>query len=97
LRLRNASTSIGVDSPALTVGQLYRIGVHQQRGTGTDAVLEAYLATADAAFGPAFARTTAGTWVTASDRLRIGSTTGTVNVVVDDLRLDAFAMPVPSP
>jgi len=97
LRLRNASTSIGVDSAALTVGQLYRVGVHQQRGAGTNAVLEAFLATGDNPFTTPFARTTIGTWTTASDRLRIGSTTGTVNVVVDDLRLDAFAMPVPSP
>src|SRR6185503_2040958 len=93
LRLRNGSTTIGSDSPALTVGQLYRVGVHQQRGAGTNAVLEAFLAPADNPFTTSFARTAIGTWTTATDRFRLGATTGTVNVVVDDIRLDAFAMP----
>jgi len=97
LRLRNSSTTAGVDSAPLAVGALYRVGVHQQRGAGSTAVLEAFLAQDDAAFTTSFARMTTGTWITAADRLRVGSTTGTVNVVVDDLRLDASAMPSPSP
>ena len=96
LRLREGSTSIGLESQPLVVGQLYRIGVHQKSGTG-NAVLEAFLASGDDAFGAPFAATTAGTWTTSADRLRLGATTGaTVNVVFDDIVLATLAMPGPS-
>jgi len=97
LRLREASTGIGVESSPLAVGQLYRVGVRQKKGTGVDAVLEAFVATADASFGVPFAATSTGTWTTAADRVRLGATaTIAADVVLDDIRLDASAMPGPS-
>ncbi len=93
LRLRNGSTTIGSDSAALTVGTLYRVGLRQKKGTGSNAILEAYLATGEAAFGSAFASTTSGTWTTQADRLRFGATTGTLDGVFDNLRLDSGSMP----
>jgi hypothetical protein len=97
IRLRNASTLIGSDTAPLIPGRLYRIGIHQKRGTGADAVLEAFLAQNDNAFGAPFAATTAGSWTTAGDRWRMGTTTSTaVNIVFDDIRFDGGAMPPPS-
>jgi hypothetical protein len=54
LRLRNAGTTIGADLASLTVGSVYRVGLHQQKGGGADGVIAAYLA-GDAAFGSPFA------------------------------------------
>ena len=95
LRLRNGTTTIGADSAPLTVGGVYRVGLHQKRGTGANAVLEAYLAAGDAAFGVPFASTATGTWTSQADRFRFGATTGTLNATFDDIRLDASAMPGP--
>ncbi len=97
LRLRNAGTAIGVDSVPLTVGALYRVGLHQKRGTGANAVLEAYLAAGDGAFGSPFAATLTGTWTSQADRLRFGASTSVVlDATFDDIRLDSAAMPGPS-
>ena len=97
LRLRHGSTTIGTSAVALIPGQLYRIGMHQKRGTGGNAVLEAFLAANDDPFGPPFAATNAGTWTTAADRFRAGATTGTaVDIVFDDIKLDGGSMPPPS-
>lgn len=92
VRLRVGSTTFG-ESAALQPGQLYRLGIRQRRGTGSNAVLEGYLASGDAAFGAPFASTASGTWTTTANRLRVGATTGTIDVVVDDLRLASGAMP----
>lgn len=97
LRLRAGSTAVGVESASLQVGQLYRIGIHQRRGTGATAVLEAFVATGDNAFGAPFAALSTGTFTTAADRLRFGSTaSNAADLVLDDVRLDAAAMPEPS-
>ncbi len=94
LRLRNGSTTIGVDSPPLTAGVVYRLGLHQKRGSGANGMLEGYLATGDNAFGAPFASTVTGTWTTAADRFRFGATTATVlDGAFDDIRLDAASMP----
>ncbi|MEQ1758821.1 MAG: carboxypeptidase regulatory-like domain-containing protein [Vicinamibacterales bacterium] len=93
LRLRTASSTIGADSGALTPGQIYRIGLHQKKGTGKNAVLEAYLAQGDNAFTTPFASTSTGTWKTPAGRLRLGATSGTVNLTIDDVRLDSNVMP----
>jgi hypothetical protein len=94
LRLRNNSTTIGVESSALALGQLYRIGIQQTKGTGTNAVLRAWLSPNDNAFGSPFAQITNGTWTSAADRVRLGATTaGTFNILFDDIRLDTTAMP----
>jgi hypothetical protein len=98
LRLRVDTTVIGVASAPLTTGQLYRIGLHQKRGSGSNAVLEAFIAAGDQPFGAPFAVTTAGTWTTAADRIRIGASGADPgDVTVDDIRLDAAGMPDPSP
>jgi hypothetical protein len=97
LRLRNNSTTIGLESAPLALGQLYRIGIQQSKGTGSNAVLRAWLSPNDTAFGSPFAQLTNGTWTTAADRLRIGATTaGTFNLLLDDIRLDTTAMPAAS-
>ena len=97
LRLRNGSTTIA-DSAPLSAGQIYRVGFHQRKGTGANAVLEAVVATGDAGFGAPFAALSTGSWTTAADRLRIGSTIAVaVDLVLDDIRLDAAVMPPPGP
>ncbi len=94
LRLRNGSTTMGADSAALVAGTLYRVGLHQKKGTGSNAVLEAYVATGDAAFGASFASTTTGAWTTQADRLQFGATTSTaLNATFDNIRLDSGSMP----
>ena len=55
LTLRNGSSSVGATTAALTPGTLYRIGIHQKRGTGSNGTLEGFVATGDANFGTAFA------------------------------------------
>ena len=96
LRLRNGSTTIGVDSAPLVVGTVYRVGLHQKRSTGANGVLQAYVAPAGAAFGTPFASLSTGTWTTSADRLRFGATAGSaVNMTADSIALDAGAMPGP--
>jgi hypothetical protein len=97
LRLRNGSTAIGADSPPLSAGTIYRLGLRQKRGGGSNALLEAYLVVGDAPFGAPFATTANGAWTTAADRLRIGATTSAaLNAWVDDIRLDTAQMSPPS-
>jgi hypothetical protein len=94
LRLRNASTTIGVDSAPLSVGTTYRVGFHQKRGSGGDAVLEAFLAANGAQFGPPFAAISSGSWTTRADRLRLGATASTaINAIFDDIKLDTAILP----
>ncbi|MBI4787778.1 MAG: hypothetical protein HY782_12100 [Chloroflexi bacterium] len=98
LRLRDSGTTIGADSAPLTAGTIYRIGLRQKVGTGSNGVLEAYLAVGDNAFGAPFAATTAGTWTSQADRFRFGATTANnLNAVFDDILIDSGAMPPPSP
>lgn len=95
LRLRVGSTTVGGESPALQVGQVYRIKVHQRKGSGGNALLEAFVAAGDAAFGGAFASTAAGTWTTAADRVRVGATSpAALDVAVDDVRVFVPAPPI---
>ena len=96
LRLRNVSTTIGVDSTALVVGTVYRVGIHQRKGTGSNGVLEAFLAPVGGAFGSPFATLTTGSWTTSADRIRLGATAGgALDVTADNIALDAGAMPAP--
>jgi PKD repeat protein len=97
LRLRNVSTTIGVDSTALVVGTVYRVAIHQRQGTGSNALLEAFLAPAGNAFGSPFATLTTGAWTTLADRIRFGATAGgALDATADNIALDAGAMPTPS-
>lgn len=96
LRLRAQSINVGTESAPLTPGQLYRIGLHQKAGTGGNAVLEGFIAVGDDAFGAPFASTSTGSWTTSADRLRLGTTTGSGDLVFDDVALSTVAMPGPS-
>jgi hypothetical protein len=94
LRLRVGSTTIGGETAPLATGTIYRLGLHQKRGAGGNAVLEAFLAQGDAAFGAPFAATTTGGWSTQANRLRFGATNGNaIDLTCDDIKLDAAAMP----
>jgi PKD repeat protein len=93
LQLRNASTMIGAYSGPVSVNTIYRIGLHQKKGAGGDAVLEAYLTTDGSAFGSPFAATRTGAWTTPADRLRFGSTAGgALDALFDDIKLDKAAL-----
>ncbi len=93
LQLRNASNAIGSNSTALTANTIYRVGLRQKKGTGGDAILEAYLAADGAAFGAPFAATSVGTWTTQADRLRFGATNSTLDATFDDVKLDTAMLP----
>ena len=94
LQLRNNSTNIGSVSAALTPGTRYRIGLHQKKGTGGNAVLEAYLAVGDAPFGAPFASSATQSFTTQAVRLSLGATNSSlVNFLADDVKLDTVAMP----
>jgi hypothetical protein len=94
LQLRDNTSTIGISAVALIPGATYRIGIHQKKGGGGDAVLEAYLANDGAAFGAPFATTAVGTWTTAADRLRFGATAGAaLAATFDDIKIDTAALP----
>jgi galactose oxidase-like protein/carboxypeptidase family protein/PKD domain-containing protein/Kelch motif protein len=94
LRLRVGTTNVGVETAPLVVGRSYRLGLHQRRGTGANAVLEAFLSEAGVPFGPSFAATGTGAWTTAASRLQVGATSNNVaNLVLDDIFLDGASMP----
>jgi PKD repeat protein len=93
LRLRVGSTTVGAESAPLTPGVTYQVGVRQQRGTGGNAILEAYVAPLGQPFGAPFAATSTGTWTTAANRVRLGNTAGAVaNLLFDELHLDRAAL-----
>ena len=84
-------------STPLLPGTVYRVGLHQRRGTGSNAVLEAFLAPAGTAFGAPFASLATGTWTTSADRLRFGATSGSaIDATADNIALDAGATPAPA-
>jgi hypothetical protein len=95
LRLRHAGTTIGADSAVLSVGTVYRVGLRQKQGTGADAVLEAYLASAAGPFTTPFAGSSSLSFTTAATRLSIGATTSSAAaaITVDDIMLDTRSMP----
>jgi hypothetical protein len=96
LKLRSNTTSIGAETAPLAPGVVYRVGLHQ-KGTGSAALLEAFLATGDAPFGGAFAANASQSITNAPSSFDIGSTgTTPVDVTLDDIRLDTAMMPPPS-
>ncbi len=93
LTLRFGSTFIGQSAP-LQEGQVYRIGIHQQRGTGGNAVLEAFVVQGAGGFGAPFASTSSGNWTTFANRIRLGTTTSTIfEATIDNVSLDTAMMP----
>src|SRR5262249_33331405 len=99
LRLRNGSTQVGRDSAlALQPNKLYRVGLHQKKGSGANAVLEAFVVQGDNLFGTPFASMTNGSRTTRADRVRLGATnSNAVDVWLDDIGLDNAAMALPIP
>jgi hypothetical protein len=96
LRLRNGTTAVGAESSPLLVGNTYLIGLRQSRGTGVDAIVEAFVAPDGGTFGAPFARLTNGSWTTSADRIRFGATNGTaVNLTIDDVLVGSGGMPAP--
>jgi PKD repeat protein len=94
LRLRNDSTAIGTDSAALSVGTVYRIGLHQKKGSSGNAVLEVYLAAGDVPFGSAFASSATQSFTSQATSFRFGATNANVLIAqFDDILLDSAAMP----
>ncbi|MEQ1760641.1 MAG: fibronectin type III domain-containing protein, partial [Vicinamibacterales bacterium] len=97
LRVRVAGIVVGTQSAALTPGTIYRIGFHQKAGTGTNGVVEAYLAVGDAAFGAPFMSSTTQTYTDGVTRMRIGAATSVaLNATLDDIKLNGASMPGPS-
>lgn len=99
LRLRKGSSKIGSDSPALSVGVLYRVGLHQKKSSGKSAVLEAYVAGGDAVFDNTnkFAASTTLSFTSQANRFMIGATASDpAAIVVDDIILDSGVMPAAS-
>jgi len=98
LRLRQGSTVIGAESAPLTPGAVYRLGLHQKRGAGADAVLEGYIAPGDDPFGAPFASTASGSWTSPAGRLRFGATnSNALDATFDDIALEFGAAPQPGP
>jgi hypothetical protein len=97
LTLRNATTNLGATTVVLNPGTVYRIGIHQKRGTGSNAGLEGFFATGDANFAAPFASNGSQNFTTQADSLQIGASTSTGGTVTfDDIRLDTGSMPGPS-
>lgn len=99
LKLRNAGTTIGSDSATLSVGTLYRVGLHQKQGTGANAVLEGFLASSATAyaFGSPFASSSTQAFTIAVRSVSVGATNSSLAaaITVDDIKLDAGSMPAP--
>lgn len=95
LVLQSGSTPIGTGVP-LTAGTVYRIGLHQQRGTGSDGVLAAYLAEGDAPFGAPFAQSSTESFSTPVKRIEVGATNSvTLDATFDDIIVDTAAFAAP--
>lgn len=96
LRLRVGSTTVGVDSTPLVVGTTYYVGLHQRRGSGANAVVEAFVSTS-ATLGTPFASTASGKLTSPADRIRFGATNSLpVNLLLDEVLLDTSSMPMAS-
>jgi hypothetical protein len=97
LTLRNGTNNLGTSTLTLAPNTIYRIGIHQKRGTGSNAVLQGFVATGDANFTTAFAQSSTQTFKTQADSVQIGASTSTGgNLTFDDIRLDSGVMPGPS-
>jgi hypothetical protein len=75
LRLRNGSPPIGSASQTLEAGRTYHLRLVQNRGTGTNAVLAAWVAPAGTDLGAPFAQTSTASFTGRADKVRLGSTT----------------------
>lgn len=78
LKLRNGSSAVGALSAALQVGQTYHVRLVQNRGTGANAVLAAWVVADGSDLGAPFAQTTTATFTGKADRVRLGSTSNSL-------------------
>jgi YD repeat-containing protein len=98
LRIRNNGANVGLDSAALEVGKLYRVGIHQKT-TGTNtSILEAFLASDDGQFTNAFAGSSTLTISAMASRVNVGATTtsNVIAITVDDIAIDTASLAQPS-
>lgn len=98
LQLYSGATVVGTSATGtLATGTTYRVGWRYTAGTGTNGVVELYLATGDAAFGAALLSTSAGAMTLAVTDLRVGMTTAIALAgKLDQIALDDATMPAPS-
>lgn len=90
------STTTACTATSLAVGTTYRVALHQVRGSGADAILEAFVAPAGSPLGTAFAKTSSGTWTTRADKLDFGAMTATVlDAVFDSVDISGRALSAP--
>src|SRR5581483_5893816 len=93
----NGTPANSCTSTPLTLGQTYRIRLHETIGTGNDAVMEGYLAAGNAPFGAPFVRSTTQNLTMKQDKLSIGTTTVTaLDAVIDDIAIDGTALSTPA-
>jgi glycosyl hydrolase family 88 len=85
---RNGSIEVGPRSNPMEEGEIYRIRLSQKPESGSFTLLEASLARGDEAFGCPFASSRVRLSTPRADRLRLGATTGPLDIVIDDVRLD---------
>lgn len=94
IRLTDTSGGNVGDSSVLSTNTLYRVGIRYSKGTGSNAILEAYVAADGEAFGSAFASTNTGTSTAQVSRVRCGCpASSTVTLDFDNLRIDDASMP----
>ncbi|MFM6850865.1 MAG: N,N-dimethylformamidase beta subunit family domain-containing protein [Terrabacter sp.] len=100
LKLRNGSPPVGATSSVLVPGATYRVRLVQNRGSGTNGVLAAWVAPEGADLGAPFAQTTTATFTGKADKVRLGSTTNsTTTPPVLDADFDSvhiFGGPAPA-
>jgi hypothetical protein len=97
------TTASACTATALLVAPtVYRVGIHERRGDGTNpAVVEAWLAQGDGAFPSqpfttsSVASTSTAYWTTKATSFRFGAslTTGALDATFDDVKLDTAFMP----
>jgi hypothetical protein len=108
VQLRHGNARIGSDSAPLAADTTYRVRLRQVRGNGSNAVLEATVSPAAGPTAAPFSQTSAGTWTTRADRVRVGSTTNSattpprLNAVIDNVRIQGAVanistLPPPAP
>jgi hypothetical protein len=96
------TTSACTASALLPAPTVYRVGIHERRGDGTNpAVVEAWLAQGDSAFpsspftASSIAPSSASYWQLRATSVRIGAslTSGALDATFDDIKLDTAFMP----
>ena len=97
LRLGNKDSAIGGASATLTGGEVYRVGLHiKASSTSGAAVMEAFLAGNNVAYGAPFASSSNESTSPTIDRFSIGTTGSNsfrFSATVDDIAFDRAVLP----